>query len=286
MVKLSVIMTVYNMERYVRDSIEGVLNQSFQDFELIIVIDGGSDRSWEICKVYSEQDERIHLKLTENQGTAAARNTGIAMAKGAYIGFVDGDDWIEPSFYEVLIRALEGTESDIATCGFIKIENRLALKYLSDDKLSKLYVYSPEEAIAMTFERDKMRYSPCNKVYRRELFENILYPAGVLYEDKATTYRLFHRAKQVVYLDVALYHYYIRPDSVMRQPITSANFTLFKVNEDLITFLKAHYPKLVATAEKSYLEECQALVERLSDQRAYEAEQTYCREIIERLKGE
>lgn len=286
MAKLSVIMTVYNMALYLKDSIEAVLNQTYQDLELILVVDGGEDASSEICQSYAKQDGRIQYIETENRGTASARNTGLARAEGKYIGFIDADDWIEPHFYEVLVGALEETASDIAACGFIKIENRSVLKAIGEKELSELYVYSSEEAIAMTFERNKMRYSPCNKVYKRQMFEDLQYPVGVLYEDKATTYRLFHLADQIAYLDVPMYHYYVHQDSVMRRPITPANFSLFKVNEDLIDFLNEHYPNLVLTAKKSYLEECQCLLERLLPQDNFIEERERCLSVIARLAGE
>lgn len=284
MAKLTVIMTIFNMAEYLKDSIESILDQSFQDFELILVVDGGVDQSLEICKEYAEQDERVYWIHTENRGTASARNTGIAVAKGDYIGFIDADDWIEPQFYQQLIGALETSKRDIASCGFVKTEKRQDLKVIGKGKLSELHVYSSEEAIAMTFEKDKMRYSPCNKIYKRELFKSVQYPLGVLYEDKATTYRLFHLANGVAYLDVPMYHYYIHQDSVMRRDLSEGNFSIFKVNEDLIDFMKVHYPKLVGMAERSYQEECEKLLERFSDPQEYVKEREHCLRVIEGLR--
>lgn len=265
MAKLSVIITVYNMAPYIRDSIEAVLAQTYEALELIIIVDGGTDESWEICQSYLEKDNRIRVIHTENRGTAAARNRGIDASKGEYIGFLDGDDWIEPDFYETLIKLLETYDADVASCGFVKIEEREGLKIHSEKDLSKVNVYTSEEGIAMTFEPDKMRYSPCNKVYKRQLFDQIRYPEGVLYEDKGTTYKIFHQAKSIVYLDEPLYRYYIREDSVMRRPLCKDNFSLFKVNEELLAFLKQNYPKLMPLAEKSYLEECRKLLERIRE---------------------
>lgn len=288
MLKLSVIITVYNMEAYVADAIEAVLNQTYRDLELIIIVDGGTDQSLEICNRFKEMDSRISVTFQPNGGAAAAKNRGLQYAKGEYIGFLDGDDWIEPDFYEALVGALEKENADIATCGFVKIENRQELKLSTSKEKSsskrKMYVYTPEEGIAETFKKDKMRYSPCNKVYRRRLFEAVKYPEGILYDDKATTYRLFHLANKIVYLDTPKYHYFIHPDSVMRKPVTLANFTLFEVNEALIQFLEAYYPNLVELANESYAEECQKLADRIGEDPRFALEKVKCLHIINQKK--
>ena len=278
MPKLSVILTVYNMEAYVTEAIEAVLNQTYKDFELLVIVDGGTDGSLKICNEFKEKDGRISVIFQENRGAAAGKNRGLEIARGGYIGFLDGDDWIEPDFYEMLIRALEEENADIATCGFIKIENRQGLKMATFR--GEMYVYTPEEGIAETFKKDKMRYSPCNKVYRRRLFEEVKYPEGVLYDDKATTYRLFHLANKIIYLDAPKYHYFIHSDSVMRKPVTLGNFTLFEVNEDLIQFLEVYYPNLVDLAQKSYLEECQKLADRIGEDPRFALEKEKCLRII------
>lgn len=261
MPKLSIIMTVYNVEPYLSEGIQSILAQSFQDFELILVDDGSTDQTWAICQSFQRTDLRIRAIHKENGGTASGRNVGIEAAQGQWIGFVDGDDWIESDFYEVLISLAEDFESDIAACGFVKIKDREKLQFNSES--GEVKVYGPKEGIAATFEKDKMRYSPCNKIYKASLFNEIRYPEGILFEDKATTYRLFHRANQVIYMNTPKYHYYVRDDSAMRKPLQPIYFTFFKVNEDLIAFLRENYPDLVPLAEASYREECINALERM-----------------------
>jgi len=113
---ISVIVPVYKVEQYLRQCIESILNQTYQDLEILLIDDGSPDRCGIICEEYAKKDPRIKVFHTENHGLSAARNVGLQIAKGEYIGFVDSDDWIEPDMYEILLRRLEETDTDISVC--------------------------------------------------------------------------------------------------------------------------------------------------------------------------
>lgn len=115
--KLSIIVPVYKVEKYIRRCLDSIINQTFTDFELILVDDGSPDTSGEICEGYAKKDERIRVIHQENKGLSGARNTGVEVSKGEYIGFVDSDDWIELEMYEKLITAAEKYGADIVKCG-------------------------------------------------------------------------------------------------------------------------------------------------------------------------
>lgn len=278
---LSIIVPVYNVVPYLSVCVASILNQRYRHFEVLLVDDGSTDGSDQLCETLAQQDNRIRVFHKANEGQASARNMGLAKARGSLIGFVDADDWIETDFYACLIDQMEQTDADLSACCFEKISDRERLCYESVWAPSQ--VLTPEEALRLMFEKTGMRYSPCDKLYKRSLFDGIRYPEGCMYEDKATTYRLIHRCKRIAYSPSAKYHYYVRPDSVMRRPLTESNLDIFEVNEMLIAFLKTHYPALVTIAEASYAEECALLLTRMRSENymAPEAEK-YCKAVIAR----
>ena len=123
MIKLSIIMPVYNVKNYIRKCIESVLEQKFIDYELILVDDGSNDGSGVICDEYSKKDKRIIVIHQKNKGLSGARNSGINIAKGEFIGFIDSDDWIHKNMYYDLVNIAIKEKSDIVQCGYIKTEN-------------------------------------------------------------------------------------------------------------------------------------------------------------------
>lgn len=259
--KISVIVPVYNVAPYLKDCVDAILSQTFSDLEVLLVDDGSTDDSGLICDAYELSDKRVRVFHTINSGSACARNLGIERARGKFIGFIDGDDWIEPDFYEQLDQMLSHEGVDLAACGFVKIEQREALKFRSDQKQTSFY--TPMEALENMFAKDQMRYSACNKLFRRELFKEIRYPNGKSMEDKATTYRLIHASRGIAYNPTPKYHYFIRTDSVSRKTLSAQSFDLFEVNEALMAFIKTYYPQLTELAMTSYLEECVKLLKRI-----------------------
>lgn len=259
--KISVIVPVYNVAPYLKDCVDAILSQTLTDIEVLLVDDGSTDDSGLICDAYKLSDKRVRVFHTINSGSACARNLGIERARGQFIGFIDGDDWIEPDFYELLDQMMSHEGVDLAACGFVKIEQREALKFSSDQKQTSFY--TPMEALENMFEKDQMRYSACNKLFRRELFTKIRYPNGKTMEDKATTYQLIHLSRSIAYNPTSKYHYFIRTDSVSRKTLSTQSFDLFEVNEALMVFIKTYYPQLIELAMTSYLEECVKLLKRI-----------------------
>ena len=271
---ISVIMPVYNVASYLETAVYAVLNQSYRHLEVLLIDDGATDGTSECCDALARQDGRIRVVHQANQGQAAARNVGLDLATGEYIGFVDGDDWIEPDFYAQLMTQLLRAGAEMAACSFVKVSARSNLEFATD--WQPFQILSPEGALALMFEKTGMRYSPCNKLYKRILFDELRYPVGCHYEDKALTYQLIHRSQTVVYSPSAKYHYFVRPDSVMRSPLSSSNFDIYQINERLIRFLESHYPNLVNTAWRSYADECRNLAQRMTEE-AFESPEAMAR---------
>lgn len=190
---ISVIVPVYNVELYLRRCLDSVVNQTYRDLEILIIDDGSTDRSGEICDKYAEKDQRIRVFHTENRGLSAARNLGLENACGGYIGFVDGDDWIEPDMYEKAIATI-GTADIVCFSQYEGFYTGFeALVELINGKIS-------------TFTWDKLYCNGC--------FSSIRFPEGRIIEDIATTYKIIYQANYVACSDIRGYHHIFREDSL------------------------------------------------------------------------
>lgn len=220
--KISVIVPVYNVEKYLKRCINSILNQTFKNFELILVNDGSTDNSLNICKNYKEKDGRIQLISQTNKGLSAARNTGLKYAKGKYVCFVDSDDFIEKEYLSLLLSNIEKYNSDIAMCEYY-LTNEEGRKY-SISRLNEpkdIHVLSGKKTFSYFY---KENYVPnvvaWNKIYLRSLFDNIKYDEGHYFEDELIAPFLFYKARRVSFLRVPLYNYVQRPGSIMNTPLT------------------------------------------------------------------
>ncbi len=220
---ISVIIPVYNTEKYLPRCIESVLAQTYRDLDIILVDDGSSDNSGKICDEYAEKDGRVHVFHKENGGVSSARNLGLEKAReksSEYIGFIDADDWIEPEMYEKLLNVLIETNSDIAVCCEIREhtdkENRQEIKAgkRQSGECLKQTVYDRDEAVRAHLEW-KISTVVHDKLYKSDLFTGIEFPEGRTYEDLATVYKLIVAAERTVVLWEDLYHYDMHPESII-----------------------------------------------------------------------
>lgn len=174
------------------------MNQTYRNLEIILVDDGSTDGSGAICDRYAERDVRAKVIHQENAGVAAARNAGLDAAAGDYIGWVDSDDWIEPQMFERMLDSAEAYRADIVICGRQEIYPERC--FLSG--WQQLDVLNKEQAIALLVEDDLVKSYLWDKLWRRELFEDIRIPELRVFEDMAVMYQLFMRAEQVVCLSL------------------------------------------------------------------------------------
>ena len=207
---ISVIVPVYNVEPYLRKCLDSIINQTYQNLEILLVDDGSSDKCGEICDQYAKLDNRIKVFHTANRGLSEARNLGLDNAKGEYIGFVDPDDWIEPDMYELLLKRLEETKADIVECGMIK-------EYWDKSEESKKenMELTGKEALRLLL-IGKMSNAVWNKLWKRQCFETVCFPVGRVYEDIATTYLIFAVASHVCIIAENKYHYLQREGSLSK----------------------------------------------------------------------
>lgn len=222
---LSVIVTAYNIEDYIERGVLSVCGQTYRNLEIIVVDDGSTDRTGEICDRLALADSRVSVIHKENEGPAQARNVGTAKAQGNYIGYVDGDDWIDADMYEKMLSALIDQEADIAICRY----RQVARDHTIDDSKDRAVLFAGQEALAVYVEEREefqIQNAAWNKLYRREILTAVSFPAGKWYEDIMFATEALARSKRCIYLDTALYNYIIdREGSIMNRRINPRTFT-------------------------------------------------------------
>ena len=213
---ISVIIPLYNVEQYLSDCIESVLAQTYTDFELILVDDGSTDNCGAICDAYKRRDKRVVVVHQNNQGVASTRNTGIALAKGEYIAFVDSDDIVHADYLNSLYHALQKSRADISVCDMQRFAEENELKHINTYTKRTPRLMTGRDGCLSIYHMDgKVPVMAWGKLYRAELFENIRYPIGMIHEDDATTPKLLYRARKIVLMDDKLYYYRQRAGSIM-----------------------------------------------------------------------
>ena len=222
---ISVIVAVYNIENYVEKSVTSIMEQSYRNLEIILVDDGSTDESGRICDRMARQDARILVIHKPNGGLADARNAGLAVAKGDFIGFVDGDDWIDADMYGKMLGAMSEHHVDLAVCRY----RRVYRDHTVDGSKDRVVLFEGKEllqAYVEELEDYDIQNAAWNKLYRKEVLKDLCFPAGRWYEDIVFITKVFSNAEKCVYLDTACYNYIIdREGSIMNMRINSRIFT-------------------------------------------------------------
>jgi len=209
---ISIIIPIYNVEQYLRQCVVSVVNQTYKNIEIILVDDGSQDNCPAICDEYARHDDRIKVIHKENGGLSDARNAGLDIASGSYIGFVDSDDWLDEEMYHILVRDILDYKADIACCEIITVSEEGAIIKGQTTFKHKTVVKEGDDVVRYIYGK----FSACNKLYRSELFGNIRFPFGKLYEDARTTYRLAAKADRATLNNRASYYHRIRLGSIMQ----------------------------------------------------------------------
>ena len=217
---ISVVLPIYNVELYLEECIDSVIDQSYKNLEIILVDDGSTDKSSFICDEFSKKDPRIKVIHKDNGGLSDARNVGIRSASGEYIALVDSDDLIAENFIEQLYQSCINSNSMIAVCKFSSFSKTSDLSF--SEKQSKTEIISGRDLIKQIYlgQASQFGFVAWNKLYNRKLFDFIQYPVGRIYEDTFTTYKLFLNSNQISLLDQPLYFYRIRPESIMSTKVS------------------------------------------------------------------
>ena len=230
--EISIIVPVYKVEKYLNECIDSILAQTFTDFELILVDDGSPDNCPALCDAAAEKDSRVRVIHQQNKGLSGARNAGIDVARGNWLGFVDSDDMIDPTFCEKMLHAAVQAGAEMAVCNILRMKENKALDSYQEHCL-KDEVLSREEIV------HRIQLSPfymvMTRLCRREVFEKIRFPEGKNYEDASTAPEILEWVNKAACVAEPLYQYRLRSGSIMHAAVTLknleevyANYALFQ----------------------------------------------------------
>lgn len=235
---ISIVVPVYNVEKYLTRCIESICKQSYKFIEIILVDDGSSDSSGELCDKYKKQDNRITVIHKSNGGLSDARNAGIDVAKGEYISFIDSDDYIDPYMIEKLYESIKRTDSDISICNFkyvnedgIEINNKG--KYFNENKV----IFGSENIEKNLIFNNSVHWVVAwNKLYRRRIFDDLRYKTGIIHEDEFIVHYIYGKAKKVVCITDELYFYVQRNNSITKSEISIKSYDICEALTDRAEF--------------------------------------------------
>lgn len=250
---ISVIVPIYKVEPYLETCIISLVNQTYKELEIILVDDGSPDKCGEICDKWAKIDSRISVIHKHNGGLSDARNSGIEIARGKYIAFVDSDDWIDLNYYEILHNQLLKSHASIAASGVV-----FSYKDHEDKQMynQKAGIYTSEEALKTIQNNEGFLAVAWNKLYLKELFKEIRYPYGIIHEDEFVTYRVISNASKLVLCPDALYHYRQRDGSIMTEGNCEKEKYVLDAYLERIDLFKKRYPSLYLKDKYLFCLEC------------------------------
>lgn len=252
---ISVIVPIYNVEKYLSKCIDSILAQTYKNIEIILVDDESPDECSRICDEYKKREHRIKVIHKKNGGLSDARNAGLKIAMGDYIGFVDSDDYIDKDMYQVLIDNINSYDSDISACS--------VKKFYEDDDITKnkienkdIYLFNGEEALKDLIEEGMLKQTVWNKLYKKDVIEDIYFEVGKIHEDEFWTYQIFGKSSKIVYTDEKLYYYLQRSGSIMDKQFSEQRLDGLEARYNRLNYIKQKYSKLELEAKMSVFFSC------------------------------
>ncbi len=242
--KISVIIPMYNSEKYIAKCLDSIISQNYKNLEVIVVNDGSKDSSREICEEYVKKDSRIKLINTENRGAGSARNTGFEASTGEIIGFIDSDDYVCNGFYERLSNMLETTNADIAIGRFKRVSEQDIMDFQNSGEIKE---HTNIEQLMILYGENVDDYINSvlvtNKLFRRKLFDNnTRFPIHRLIDDEFIIYKLIDKSKKIAYTDDVMYAYVQSNSSVMRTNFKAQKvYDTIDVYDEVYDYFKGKY---------------------------------------------
>ena len=245
---ISIIVPVYKVEKYINRCIDSIINQTYKNLEIILVDDGSPDNCGKICDKYAGSDSRIIVIHKENGGLSDARNVAIDIATGKYIAFIDSDDYVDKQYIEYLYNILKKNNAELSICNFKEVYDKKIIEEVEEDFYEKNF--TPEEAIETMLYQKEFDHSAWGKLYKKELFDNIRFPKGRIFEDFAIMYELIGNTKSICFGSKRKYFYYIRKDSIMNQKFNIKKMDLIYFSKKMVSFIDNRYPNLSNAARR------------------------------------
>ena len=275
---VSIIVPVYNVEKWLERCIQSLVDQTYRTLEIILIDDGSTDSSSMICDRWAEKDRRIIVVHKENGGLSSARNLGIDLAHGQYIGFVDSDDWVNSRFIEILHQLMVNYQCDLAECG--SCETWGEVHPTSYEAAAE--VHTKHEAMEAHLKDTRFTCVIWNNLYKREII-TARFPEGKLHEDLFWTYQIIDQCSTLVHTAVPLYYHFHRSDS-----ITGSTYTLSRIADLLegglmrCQFVTKKYPELADMVRIKYYLQSQWFVQYIK-RRKIDHGESCISEILSRI---
>lgn len=258
---LSIIVPVYKTEKLLGHCVDSILSQTYKNLEVLLINDGSPDESGRICEEYAIKDPRVRVvHKAVNAGQAAARNTGLDLARGDLIGFVDSDDFISLEMYERLYTNLTSSGAQISCCGTSVVSNEGAIISYFVKPMNGLLNFNREQALHEHLHNRIITSSLCDKLYVREVFSDVRMIEGMIYEDLEVVPRCLHNARRVVYTYEPLYHYVMTPQSTLRGAFNCRKFELIRAAEMRAKWYECYCPGCLNLAKDTFIEQCLSLI--------------------------
>lgn len=252
--KISVIVPVYKVEDYLNECVQSIVNQKYQNLQIILVDDGSPDRCGEMCDTWAKIDKRIEVIHKKNGGLSDARNVGLEAAKGNFIAFVDSDDWIEPQMYEVMMNTLIKEKADFVACGIIDCCFGKEIKHSMPYNVGETELF-----LNLIYKDTTFPVAAWNKLYRKKCWETLRFPVGKICEDAFTTYLLVSHASRIVQIPDLLYHYRIRENSIMTSEFKPSRMDEEEAWRENYLYMREQYPQIEKFAYDFYLQKVNIL---------------------------
>lgn len=254
MERISVIVPVYKTEAYLDRCVQSIVDQTYTNLEIILVDDGSPDNCPQMCDAWAEKDSRIRVIHKENGGGAQARNIGLNAATGEYIGFVDCDDYIHPSMYEILLDALKSYECDISECGYYVTNSHI--DFDCEEAKQEPCILGTEEAMLANIQDYICRQLVWNKLYKRCIIGSIRMVERKTIDDEFFTYQIIANARRIAVVENKLYFYWQQSGSIMHQAYSIKRLEAIEAKCKRLELIEERFPKLAFQCSKDLLFSC------------------------------
>lgn len=277
---VTVVIPIYKVEKYLNRCIESVVKQTYKNLEIILVDDGSPDRCPQMCEEWKQKDSRIKVIHRENGGLAAARNSGINVAQGQYIAFVDSDDYMHPEYIEILYHIMKEENADLVACDHQEVgaEEIISMPKIGINGIKKKHL---EEVTPVT-----IGITAWNKLYKKQLFDEVRYPEGKIHEDAGVWWRIVYRTKHIAAVSNVLYYYCVNMDSIMRKEFSMKHMDLIDVLYDEYEEFKTIDKNIAAEIMEKCMNSFVAIYKGLVESRNWteENKKVFLKEYREKLQ--
>lgn len=267
--KVSIIIPIYNSENYLDKCIGSAVSQTYDDIEIILVNDGSTDGSGNICNAYASKDPRIRLINQKNAGVSSARNRGLDEASGDLITFIDGDDHVESDYVEYLVSLMKKDHSDIVCCQY---------EAMNKNGSSSRLISGTEECLKEFLASNEISVSVCCKLYKKNLFDGIRMPEGKRFEDNYILYRLIAGSHSVTIGYQKKYNYVPNPSGFINEAYSKTQMDIVDAAMEQREFIVKNYPALTGLANSRVIYAANRCLVKMADSRVYDADS------VQRLK--